>query len=528
MDSTPLYRQLAAHYLDAIRAGSLKPGDKLPSLRHLMRQHGISLSTALQLCRSMESEGWVEARERSGYFVRRPRRLSMAPMDEPAADRTPDRAQYVGIHAKVSDFVARRRRVTEKLDLSIARGAPELYPAEALRNAMTRALRQRPGMLAVAAPLKGHLPFREVLAQRSLRVGMTLSPEDILVTNGCIEALNLALRAVAQPGDTVAVESPTFYGLLQVLESLGLQALEIPTSPQTGLSIEALDLAIRTYDNIKAVVVVPHLQNPLGSVMPDTHKARLAQLCEQHAIPLIEDDTYSELIDAPMPPRALKSFDASGNVIYCASLHKLLAPGMRLGWMTAGRWQARVEMLKFAQTRNNEALSQAAAGEFMATGGYERHLRHLRQCLKTQREQTADAIAGFFPPGTRINLPPGGLQLWVELPERLSSWRVFETALAERIVVAPGTLFSNSSRFDHYLRINCGWPYGAAVDGALRRLGAIATDLCRPGAANAATAPASAPASSATLPLDDRFAAAAGEPLDRRAAHRGLSGGSFL
>ncbi|WP_083745333.1 PLP-dependent aminotransferase family protein [Variovorax sp. KK3] len=504
MDSTlqaaqhaaPLYRQLAAHYLDAIRAGSLKPDDKLPSLRNLMKQHDISLSTALQLCRSMESEGWVEARERSGYFVRRPRRLAMAPMDEPQADQAPDPAQYVGIHAKVSDFVARRRQTPEKLDLSIARGAPELYPAEALRNAMARLLRQRPGMLAVAAPLKGNLPFRQVLAQRSLRVGMTISPDEILVTNGCIEALNLALRAVAQPGDTVAVESPTFYGLLQVLESLGMRALEIPTSPQTGISIEALDLAIRTYDNIKAVLVVPHLQNPLGSVMPDSHKARLAALCDQHAIPLIEDDTYSELVDAAVPPRALKSFDTTGNVIHCASLHKILAPGLRLGWISAGRWQARVEMLKFAQTRNNEELSQAAAGQFMGTGAYDRHLRHLRQCLKTQREQTADAIAGYFPEGTRINLPPGGLQLWVELPERLSSERVFTAALAERIVVAPGTLFSNSSRFDHYLRINCGWPYGDAVDAALRRLGEIVTETINP----AAPTPRSRPPARPDLP----------------------------
>ncbi len=338
----------------------------------------------------------------------------------------------MGIHAKVSDFVARRRQIPEKLNLSIARGAPELYPAEALRNAMTRMLRQQPEMLTVASPLKGHRQFREVLAQRSLRVGMAISPDDILVTNGCIEALDLALRAVAQPGDTVAVESPTFYGLLQVLESLGMRALEIPTSPQTGLSIEALELAISTYDNIKAVVVVPRLQNPLGSVMPDAHKARLAQLSgERHAIPLIEDDTYSELIDAPTPPRALKSWDTSGNVIHCASLHKILAPGLRLGWIAAGRWQARVEMLKFAQTRNNEGLSQGAAGLFMGTGAYDRHLRHLRGCLKTQREQTADAIASYFPAGTRINLPPGGLQLWVELPERLSSSRVFDAALAE-------------------------------------------------------------------------------------------------
>ncbi|HET7837816.1 MAG TPA: PLP-dependent aminotransferase family protein, partial [Variovorax sp.] len=274
MEQAPLYRQLAVHYLDAIQAGSLKAGDKLPSLRALMRLHDISLSTALQLCRTMEGEGWVEARDRSGYFVRRPRRLAIAAMEEPAAHMAPDPAQYLGIHAKVSEFVARRRQGEVRIDFSLARGAPDLYPAQALQTIMMRLLRQRPALLTTAAPSRSLTPLREAAARRGLRAGMTLAPEEVLSTNGCIEALNLALRAVAQPGDTVAVESPTFYGLLQVLESLGMRAVEIPTSPQTGLSVEALEMALQAYDNIKAVVVVPHLQNPLGSGMPDAHKQR--------------------------------------------------------------------------------------------------------------------------------------------------------------------------------------------------------------------------------------------------------------
>ncbi len=479
MAPPPRYRQLADHYLQAIRAGSLQSGDRLPSLRSLMQLHDVSLSTALQVCRTLESEGWAEARDRSGYLVRRPLRLRTQPMDEPAADRAPDPAQFVGIHQKVSDFVTRRRYSEVRLDLSIARGAPALYPGDALRAAMARALRQRPEMLTQAAPSRGRTPLREAVAQRAVRVGMTLSPEEVLPTQGCIEALNLALRAVAQPGDTVAVESPTFYGLLQVLESLSMRALEIPTSPRTGLSIEALELAVAAYRDIKAVVVVPHLQNPLGSVMPDTHKARLVALCEQHGIALIEDDTYSELLDAPAPPRALKSFDRSGNVVHCASLHKVLAPGLRLGWVNAGRWHARVEMLKYTQSRSNEELAQWAAGSFMATGAYDRHLRQLREKLRVQRERTADAIARHFPRGTRINLPPGGLQLWVELPEQLSSMAVFDAALREHILVAPGTLFSNTARCDHHLRINCGWPWSDALEAGLRRLGAIATARLR-------------------------------------------------
>ena len=480
----PLYRRLATHYRGAIEAGSLRPGERMPSLRNLMRLHDISLSTALQLCRTLESDGWAEARDRSGYFVRQPRRLRMAPMDEPPVGQRPDPAQYVGIHARVSAFVAQRRAAEIKLNFSIARAAPQLYPAEALRSGMSRALRLHPELLAGVPPLQGDPAFRAVLAKRALAAGMRLAPEDVLVTNGCIEALNLALRAVAQPGDTIAVESPTFYGLLQVLESLGLRALEIPTSPQTGLSIEALDLALQTYDDIKAVVVIPHLQNPLGSVMPDAHKQRLVMLCERHGIALIEDDTYSELLDVDSTPRAVKSWDnasANGNVIHCASLHKILAPGLRLGWIAAGRWQPRVEMLKYAQTRNNEVLSQIGAGEFMATGAYDRHLRRLRTALAGQRERTAEAIARHFPTGTRLNLPNGGLQLWVELPGGLSSERLFNAALREGILIAPGWLFSNTARTDHFLRLNCGWPYDDAIDNGLRRLGALASGSTRSG-----------------------------------------------
>ncbi len=477
----PLYQQLASHYRNAIHAGSLMPGDRMPSLRGLMRQHDVSLSTAMQLSRHLESEGWLEARPRSGYFVRRPLRSTLAAVTEPRMNHTPDPAQYVGIHARVSDFVSRGRLHMVKTNLAVARCSPKLYPGEALKQAAMRVLRKKPDILVSATSPRGNAELRTVLAKRSLALGLTLSPDQVQITNGCIEALNLALRAVAQPGDTIAVESPTFYGLLQVLESLGLRALEIPTSPQTGISIDALELAIQTYDNIKAVVVVPHLQNPLGSIMPDAHKQRLVQLCETSAITLIEDDTYSELVsesrrgDAPL--RAMKSWDTTGNVIYCASLHKILAPGLRLGWMTAGRWQARVEMLKFSQTRSNEELSQRAAADYIASPAYDRHLRRLRSTLLVQRQQTAEAIASHFPAGTRLTVPDGGLSLWVELPQQLSSKQVFDAALQEQILVSPGLMFSNSLRFDPFLRISCGWPVDKEVEHALRRLGQIVRSL---------------------------------------------------
>ena len=270
MDQLPIYRRLAQHYREAIETGALAQGDRFPSLRDLMVRHEISLSTALQACRQLESDGWLEARPRSGNYVRQPRRPSIPALSEPAADLVPDPAQYVGVHARVSEFIARCRQTPAKANFSRARCAPALYPGEALKNAATRILRHHPDLLVDVGPHNGNMNFRNVLAKRAMASGMLIAPEDIVVTHGCIEALNLALRAVTRPGDIVAVESPTFYGLLQILESLGLRALEIPTSPQTGISIEALELATQTHETISALVIVPHLQNPLGSIMPDS------------------------------------------------------------------------------------------------------------------------------------------------------------------------------------------------------------------------------------------------------------------
>lgn len=473
----PLYRRLADHYQEAILAGTLAVGDRMPSVRELMRQHQVSLSTALQSLRHMEDGGWLEARPRSGYFVRQPRRSAIRPVQEPSSLLALDPSQYQGIHEKVSNYIALRQQRVPAVDLSGMTCAPELYAVDLLKQAAIRALRERPELLTSAMPHHGNLAFRQAVARRALGAGMRITADEVVVTHGCIEALNLALRAVAGPGDTIAVESPTYFGLLQSLENLGMRALEIPTSPHTGISVEALELAVRTYGNIKAVVVVPNLQNPLGCIMPEAHKDRLVQLCEQLQLPLIEDDAYTELADAQVTPSSLKSRDRIGNVIYCASLNKVLAPGMRLGWMNGGRWNERVRMLKYAHTRANEEWTQVTAADFISSPAYDRHLRRLRELLREQRERMAESIAAYFPEGTRLNVPQGGVGMWVELPGQVCSQTLFERALAEGVAVSPGSIFSNSDRYGHFLRICCGHPFTRELDQALRKLGRIAAAL---------------------------------------------------
>ncbi|WP_233870823.1 aminotransferase-like domain-containing protein [Paraburkholderia adhaesiva] len=477
MDSVPLYQQVADHYRQAIRARALAPGDRMPSVRVLMRQHAVSLSTALQACRQLESDGLLEARPRSGYFVCVPASLRLAPLDEPVS-AVPDSAQYVGIHQRIASVLARSHGAAIRFSLGGARGAPSLYPLTALNQATSRVLRGDPDVLGRAVTPSGDPILRAALARLALQHRMTLSPDEILITHGCTEALQLALRAVAAPGDVVAVESPCYYGLLQILESLNIRALEIPCSPTTGMSLEALDLAIRTEPQLRAVVVVPTLQNPLGSIMPDANRLRLMQLCEEHSVALIEDDCLSGTVDDEAPP-AIKSHDRTGNVIFCASLHKLLAPGLRIGWLSGGRWHGRIAMLKFALSRPNEMLSQRAVADFLATGGYDRHMRRLRTALRAQREWTARFIAANFPAGTRLTLPRGGLCLWVSLPDGVSSEAVFEEALEQGVYVAPGFMFSNSNRFDRFLRINCGTPRCEELESAMVTVASIVRRLAR-------------------------------------------------
>jgi DNA-binding transcriptional MocR family regulator len=340
-----------------------------------------------------------------------------------------------------------------------------------------RLLREQPDILVYgpSAPTS-HPEFQQAMARHALSLGLKLAPHEVAATHGNSEAVNLALATVAEAGYVVAVGSPTFHGILQAIEFQGLRALEIPSSPQSGISLEALELAIRTEPRLKAVVVVPHLQMPLGCSLPDAHKEKLVRLCALHGLALIEDDIYREFVESEQPLRPAKAWDAQGEqgcVIYCASLSKSFAPGLRLGWVSAGRWQARFQMLSFARSRNMQSWAQLLAARGLAAPGYERHLRRLRSQLRLQREQSAQAIARYFPRGPRLSLPRGGLSLWLELPAGCDSSLLYDQALAQGIRIALGAMFSNSGRYGQFMRLSCGLPFSPEVQQAYRTLGRL-------------------------------------------------------
>jgi len=466
----PLYHRVAGELAQAIHGGSLRIGDRLPSVRQLCQQHGVSASTVTLAYRWLENQALVEARPKSGYFVA-PRH---EPLPEPEIDTRMSSAGFV----TPDDFT--RQFLFGSDDPQAAPSfcpmpARELLPEAKLRHLTARLNRQHPEY-ASRYFIAGSLGLRQEIARRTVGAGVRLRPEEIILTNGGTEAVSLALRSAAKPGDTVAVESPTYWMLLEIIRSLGMRSIEIPTHPREGISVEALDLATQRPGAIKACMVLPNFHNPLGSLMPVDSKRRLVALAKERGLTLIETDIYGETYFGEERPPVLKSFDADDDVILCSAFTKTVAPGYRVGWLAPGRHFRTAQSHKFHTSITGSLLPQEVLAEFIRDGGYDHHMRKLRAALKLQCQQMSEAVARHFPAGCKLSRPQGGFMLWIELPPQVDSRRVFEQARQEHIGCAPGATFSCTDRFDHFLRLHYGEPWSAKLDAHIRRLGQIVAE----------------------------------------------------
>jgi DNA-binding transcriptional MocR family regulator len=466
-DRAVLYESVAENISGLIAAGTLRPGERVPSVRRLSSQSRVSVATVLRAYEVLEMRGLIEARPGAGYYVR-----GRAPIaDEPAISHPPAVPRLVGVNALVQDILDARK--PDVVSFGAACPDHELMPGQKLRRVLASVVRRRPESLTQYVLPPGNEELRRQIARRELDLGCNLAPKDIIITIGAMEALNLCIRAVARPRDTIALESPTYFGLLQILESTGIKALEIPTHPRDGISLEALEFALDR-QRIAAVVVMANAHNPLGFTMSDQNKQRLAALLEKRGVPLIEDDVYGDLYYGDKRPLPVKSFDRSGNVMLVSSFTKTLAPGMRLGWVAPGRWLAQVQMLKFINSVGSPEALQLAIAEFLASGAYERQLRSLRRAFREQVTRVSEAVSEHFPPGTRLTRPAGGFIVWVELPEGYDSVELFRQAMKNSISIGPGVIFSATDRYRNCIRMGCAEPWSARIEQAIRKLGDLA------------------------------------------------------
>lgn len=462
------YEKLAAELEGMMADGALRHGDRLPSVRRLSVERRLSVSTVVQALRQLEDRGLVEARPQSGYFVRRPGPARA----EPAQRSTPEMAVPVDVSQRLVHVLQAGCKPLVA-PLAAALPAAELLPLAALQRLYAGVARRHPRLLEGGSHINMDEPaLVRQLVLRSLAWGGPLAGDEIVITNSCTEALGLCLRAVTKPGDTVAVESPAYYLMLQLLETLGLKALEIPTDPRTALSVEALELATRN-GGIAACLLVPNASNPLGCVMPDERKRQLADLTAARGVPVIEDDIYGDLHFGPRRPWPIKAFDTSGNVMLCSSFSKSLTPALRIGFVAAGRYRSAIALQKTITSGATNPITQHVLAEYLESSAFERHLRRLRRSYERQVDSMQTAVSRYFPSATRMSQPQGGYVLWVELPEEFDTTALYERAIGENIAYVPGELFSPSGMYRNCLRLNCGNPHSPEIDDAVRRLGVV-------------------------------------------------------
>lgn len=466
------YQDITLALSEAIERAVYRSGERFPSIRQSSRAHGVAPGTMLRVYEALESQGLIEARPRSGYFVRA-RQGNSYPEPEPT--RPARTSAPVDISQLVFQLLD-ETRLAQLAPLGSAFPSPQLFPFPALRQAAAAAARRLDPWRSVQDLPPGNLELRRWIAQRYQLSGCTLDPDELIITNGALEAINLCLQAVTQPGDAVAVESPTFYATLQAIERLHLRAVEIPTHARTGLDVEALGRALRETP-IRACVAMSNFQNPLGSLMAPAQKRALVQLLREHRVPLIEDDVYAELHHGPDRPWPAKHFDEEGWVLHCGSFAKCLAPGFRIGWTAPGRFRERVLQLKTMTSIATPSLTQAALVSYLHGHSLDRHLRTLREKLSWQLHALTQGIEASFPADCRLTRPQGGYLLWVQLPPSVDALQLHALAHRERISIAPGPLFSAQHAYRQFIRLNFGHPWDERLASAVQRLGALVREL---------------------------------------------------
>jgi DNA-binding transcriptional MocR family regulator len=467
-----LYLQIAENIEQLIIKQVLKIGDKLPSVRNLSEEQGVSMSTAFQAYYHLESKGMIESRPKSGYYVTfSPRRMPELPKQTEAVKKPSE----VTVHEMISRMYLHNSN-PEILKFSSAVFHVASLPAAKMAKAMVQAVQRMPHAGLMYDSPQGNVDLRRQIARMSIGWGGAVTEDDIVTAAGCSDALSLCLSAVTQPGDTIAVESPTYYGSLQLAENLGLRVLEVPTHPITGVDLDYLDKAIPKF-KIKACLFVTNFTNPLGACMPDSNKQELVRILEKYDIPLIEDDIYGDMFFGKERPGVCKTFDKEGLVLLCNSFSKSLAPGYRVGWTIPGRYKEKVLRIKRNRAISSPSLTSAAVACFLENGRYEHHLRGMRKLLHTQYMRHQQAICDYFPEDTCVTRPGGGFVCWVELNPKINTFELYEQCIKHKINFAPGRIFSLQERYTNCLRLSYNNPWGKQVEDGLRVIGRLAHKL---------------------------------------------------
>ncbi|MFV1983979.1 MAG: PLP-dependent aminotransferase family protein [Thiohalomonadales bacterium] len=448
-----LYDAIAQELTQAIDHGTYSVGTRMPSLRQLCEQYHVSMTTAQQVYSVLEDASLIATRPRSGYYVRsRTREFDTQPAASQPIDTPRDALYSKDSITLYEDYYADNIYQFG----SIGSPSEELIPDRIIARHITKAVKEYPSESCQYDTPMGNIELRKQIVQRMFDSGCKVNVENIIITQGCQGAIALALQAITTKGDTVAVESPIYPGVNQLLCQLELKVLEIPTHPRDGADLGALSRLIkRQTNNVKACILIPNCQNPLGGIMPEENKRHLIKILANANIPLIEDDAMGDLIYKKPRPKAAKSYDEDGNVLYCSSFSKVLGPGHRIGWIEPGKFYEKVIYNKAVSSLMTPPYIQHAFTEFLKGGSYIRTVNKATTVYLARMTQLRRWVYEYFPKGIRYTNPQGGYFLWIELPKSIDAKMLTTMALKRKIGIGLGSLFSSSELFKNHVRLSC-------------------------------------------------------------------------
>lgn len=460
------YQQVADRIRHLIENGGLREGDRIPSLRRMSDELHVSINTVKEAYWRLENQNHITAVPQSGYYVKKPPILSLEHTQVDPRQLDPQEVSLCQIFGAFQNA----GQCTPEIRLAVAHLDPDFWPVDTFGRYFQEAARSQAAEAFTYLVSPGSRALREQIAQQGLFCGLDIAPDEVVITNGCQEAIFLALMTICEPGDTVVLESPVYFSLLNLLQQLKLKIIEIPATDNDGIQLDTLGFVLENHP-VKAMFSIPNFNNPMGFTLPSWKKKKLVQLLGRFHIPLIEDDIYGDLCFQERP-EPCKAYDNQGEVILCSSFSKTMAPGLRVGWMIPGKFIDRVNRIKTLINISNAAINQIVVARFLKEGGYKQHLRRVRRQLHSQVEAMRAAVLQHFPAGTKVTHPKGGLFVWVELPKRFNTDILYRKAVQSGILIAPGTLFSINARFNHHLRLSAG-TWNERVEKAIARLGRL-------------------------------------------------------
>jgi GntR family transcriptional regulator/MocR family aminotransferase len=487
----PLARQIQAHLERLIQERMLVPGVKLPATREMARELGVNRATVALAYDELVAAGRARAHVGQGTFVEGPVTAAAAPPDGRGAAPGPAQVEvdWAGLLSRAAHIVAgeaaRRRspalpaRPPQGL-ISLAGGMPDsaMFPTDAFRRVLNAVIREEGQELLQYYPAGGYPPLRRFLSTYLLRAGVEARPEEILIVNGSQQGFDLIARTLLDPGDTVAIEQPTYPRAMQVFRSFGAQLVPVPLGDD-GPRADALERALERHAP-KLFYCQPTAHNPTGLTMSAEGRRRLYEVCARRQLAIVEDAFDGSLHYGPRPPVPLKALDRRGQVIYIGTFSNILFPGLRLGWVVAPRMVLeRLEAAKQLADIQTSALIQAAVYHFCERRLLERHLARIAEEYGRRQRRLLEALARRMPRDVAWTETRGGFSLLVTLPDGLDATALLPRAVARGVSFTPGPAFYADRGGDDTLRLSFSSVPASRIDEGVRRLAGVIREARR-------------------------------------------------